>query len=340
MSWHCSGCGESGIAPGLCDRCHHEYVPDLPSAHPPRQIHRRPWRHFESANAVAAFAGVDVRSRWFDALLVVLKVALWIALAALPIPIAARLPESIGSWFAGFYQLWLYGFSLFYFALWPFFARRLGGRAYRALAAIALNEPAIRRRARFTPLSALAEGRCVVIGETTPVETVSIPGSTPALAFQGADYVLNLKPDPYVQYDGSGTEIRPSVGGDFVVSDGAGGSLVIRAEHVVIESPRLDVTVPIGSRLAVSGNVAWVVGEEGYRGGHGHWEMVGTWDEPIILHVLRAGPDLAASTTGLRIDSPGAEPLRSTTVTLDLEPMHAEADDASRGEALPDRAQR
>ncbi|MBK8697755.1 MAG: hypothetical protein IPN17_37275 [Deltaproteobacteria bacterium] len=39
----------------------------------------------------------------------------------------------------------------------------------------------------------------------------------------------------------------------------------------------------MGSRVAASGNVVWVPGEEGYRGGHGHWEMVGSWDQPVIL---------------------------------------------------------
>lgn len=44
--------------------------------------------------------------------------------------------------------------------------------------------------------------------------------------------------------------MRSSIGGDFLVVDGAAGSLLIRAEHVVIESPRLDLRVPIGSRVA------------------------------------------------------------------------------------------
>lgn len=60
---------------------------------------------------------------------------------------------------------------------------------------------------------ALAEGTCVVVGETTPVETVSIPGSAPALAFQGADHALTLQGDPYAQYDESGTAIRPPSAG-------------------------------------------------------------------------------------------------------------------------------
>lgn len=96
--------------------------------------------------------------------------------------------------------------------------------------------------------------------------------------------------------------MRPSIGGDFLLSDGSGSPISVRAEHVVIESPRLDLCVPVGSRVAASGNVVWVLGEEGYRGGHGHWEMVGSWDQPVILRVLRAGPDPTAAPTGIRVD--------------------------------------
>ncbi|MBK6535030.1 MAG: hypothetical protein IPF99_37460 [Deltaproteobacteria bacterium] len=304
MNYRCSGCGESGIAPGACDRCNCEYLPDETGAIDgvPQQLHRRPWRHFVIANATTAFTNIYVDDRWLDGAGHLIKLGSLVVLGFLLFLPLTLIPDGYRTLHVVLAQVWILATLVLNTVLWSLFSARVGGLSYRAYAAVVMSERAIRASSRFTSVAAVTEGPAILVGETTPVETVSREGADPVLAIQGFEATGTLRDDPALQYDGSAPRMRPSIGGDFLLSDGSGSPISVRAEHVVIESPRLDLCVPVGSRVAASGNVVWVPGEEGYRGGHGHWEMVGSWDQPVILRVLRAGPDPTAAPTGIRVD--------------------------------------
>lgn len=305
MIYRCAGCGETGIAPGVCDRCHFEYLPDAADllASLPHQACRRPWRHFANSNATTAFTDIQINDRWPDAAIFLIQVVSFVVLGGLLLLPLTQIPSGYRVLMAVLPTLWFLATTILHALLWSRLTTLLCHYPYLTFASIVMSERAIRASSRFTPIAAAAEGPAVFIGETTAVETVPREGADSVLAVQGFEATGTLADDPTLQYDGAGPRMRPSIGGDFLLADESGPPILVRAEHVVIESPRLDLSVPVGSRVAAAGNVVWVATEEGYRGGHGHWEMVGTWDQPIILRVLRAGPPPAAAPSGIRLDT-------------------------------------
>lgn len=340
ITWHCAGCGDSGLAPGVCDRCHHEYVADDPGAASAWQTQNGPWRHVATDHAFAAFARLEGVIQWIDLTLGLavfpLMLGLFLAFAA----VASQLPASAPHW-ARDWSVALCLVAPYVLLMWWAYALRwFVPVAYRSLAAVLLSERAIRRRSRVAALSALEEGPAVVIGETTVVEAVTLLKRPPALAFQSFECARPMPSGEYVWSDGSGGRLRPSLGGTFFVSDDSGARLLVRAEHVVIEAPHLDGVVPLGSRVAASGNVRWVAQEDGYRGGHGHWEMVGTWDQPVILRVLRAGPapTPATASTRARIDVARETDLPSSTDNGEPDAQGATAGDGVATEEVRTRS--
>nr|MBK7065849.1 hypothetical protein [Deltaproteobacteria bacterium] len=239
MNYRCSGCGESGIAPGACDRCNCEYLPDETGAIDgvPQQLHRRPWRHFVIANATTAFTNIYVDDRWLDGAGHLIKLGSLVVLGFLLFLPLTLIPDGYRTLHVVLAQVWILATLVLNTVLWSLFSARVGGLSYRAYAAVVMSERAIRASSRFTSVAAVTEGPAILVGETTPVETVSREGADPVLAIQGFEATGTLRDDPALQYDGSAPRMRPSIGGDFLLSDGSGSPISVRAEHVVIESP-------------------------------------------------------------------------------------------------------
>lgn len=82
-------------------------------------------------------------------------------------------------------------------------------------------------------------------------------------------------------------------GGDFSLTDGSVLRVVERAQWEIVAGGGESLEAPVGSRLSVRGHARWVI--------------VGSADDPLVVKVLRAGPERARA-PGVRVSVEALEP--------------------------------